>query len=249
MEHANSWRSGDGESSSYRIRSRRLERERRPPVSPRRLLSAASRGLLPRAGDAQQGSEMPAPRGLRRRLGRWASRSLIALTMRLPLPSEVKWQCTLDFIRDLTIEYYRDLARTLPEPEARRVVMHALSASGRRWMHDLATKQGTDLNSGLALADILKVVFRTLNIDSSVEPGRGEVLVTNYACPYLAQATEQGMPAGPVCEMMCGDVNSLLEGVTHGLPAMVLYRSHAMMGLGAQVCVKRFSGPLARRAP
>ena len=183
----------------------------------------------------------PQPVGWRRRVTGKVSRMASLLVMRLPMPAEVKWQYTLDFIGDLTIEYYLDLAKSMPEAEARLLVVRTLSASGRRWMRDMTRKQGVTLGTTLALADVLKLVFRTLNIDTSVEVLRDEVMVTNHACPYLAQATEQGLASSRMCEMICGDVTSLMDGISQGLPAPVRYRSQTMMGQGDRVCTKHFS--------
>ncbi|MSQ26136.1 MAG: hypothetical protein EXR49_07745 [Dehalococcoidia bacterium] len=183
----------------------------------------------------------PQPLGWRRRVTGTVSRMASLLVMRLPMPAEVKWQYTLDFIGDLTIEYYLDLAKSMPEAEARLLVVRTLSASGRRWMRDMTRKQGVTLGTTLALADVLKLVFRTLNIDTSVEVLRDEVVVTNHACPYLAKATEQRMASSRMCEMICGDVTSLMDGMSQGLPAPVRYRSQTMMGQGDRVCTKYFS--------
>ena len=220
-----------------------------PDLLPHRRL--ADDGTAMRSWSAEQRAEArgqareivqaaPKRAGLRRRAGSVFSRMASLLLMRLPMPAEMKWQYALDFVGDLTIEYYQDLAKNMPEPEARVIVVRTLSAAGRRWIRDMTNKQGVSLTSTPVLADVLKLVFRTLNIDSTVESRRGEVEVTNHACPYLARATEQGMASARMCEMICGDVTSLMDGVSQGLPAPVRYRSQTMMGQGDRVCTKHF---------
>ena len=221
-------------------RSRRARNEAEEAAEQRRARMRATPAM---ARDMARDIAQAAPEavGWRRRVTGTVSRVASLVVMRLPMPAEMKWQYTLDFIGDLTIEYYLDLSKSMPEAEARLLVVRTLSASGRRWVRDMTRKQGVTLGTAVALADVLKLVFRTLNIDSSVEVLRDEVLVTNHACPYLAQATEQGMSSSRMCEMICGDVTSLMDGMSQGLPAPVRYRSQAMMGQGDRVCTKHFS--------
>lgn len=191
-------------------------------------------------------SELPPPRGLRHRLKVGFSRIMMAVVMRLPVPSEVKWQYSLDFIRTMTVEHYQSLAHRFPETQARAEVARVLSTSGSRWMWDVANKHHTSARTIHGLADMMSLLFRTLNIDSSVEVRSGEVVVVNHRCPYLARGLDRGIRGDRLCDMMCGGRTSLLEGVTLGLPTVVHYRSETMMGHGDKTCVKRLSDPLGK---
>lgn len=173
------------------------------------------------------------------------------ILLRLPLPSEVKWQYILDLTKTLTVEYYQDLNRTLPEHEARTMVSRALYASGRKWMVNLR-RNHKDSAAGLEpMGDLINRVFRALDIDTSVTVGPADIAVVNHRCPYLEHGTAQGVAADTLCQMICGMGTSLVEGINDGFPHAVRYRPEEMMGKGRGRCAKRFAlkhppGPVAR---
>lgn len=204
----------------------------------------ARRVKLAHSAAAHLQREIPAPKSRRGRAGRLWARFLTALVVRFPVPSEIKWQFTLDFVRTLTVEYYEDLRRTVPEQDAQAMVSKALFASGRQWVREMVRGRGTTVTNTADLMDVLRLVFRTLNIDTSVELKGHEVLVTNFHCPYLVSAQQRGIEGEHMCEMICGDSDSMLAGINQGLPLPVIYRTNGMMGRDGGVCQKRFSAPV-----
>lgn len=193
--------------------------------------------------------EVPRPRGFLRRLKRALSRFFMAVLMRLPVPSEVKWQYSLDLIRTLTVEYYQDVLKTMPEQHATAMVARALYSSGRRWMLDMRREHKDNGKELASMGDLINRVFRALDIDSSVYVEGGEVVVINHRCPYLAHGMDRGLLGDKMCHMVCGMGTSLVEGLNDGLPSPLVYRSHKTMGRGSEVCVKHFSTPLHRVSP
>ena len=193
------------------------------------------------AATRQLERDIPQPQGVRRKLGRVWSRLLTAIVIRFPVPSEVKWQYTLDFARTLTVEYYEDLRKTVPESDAQAMVSQALFTSGRQWMREMVKNRGMAVTTTADLVDVLRLVFRTLNIDSAVEVKGRDVLVTNYHCPYLVSAQQRGISGTHMCEMICGEDSSMLVGINQGLPLPVIYRTNGMMGRDGGVCQKRFA--------
>jgi hypothetical protein len=169
-----------------------------------------------------------------------------AVMTRMPVPSEVKWHHTLQFVGSLTLGYYRDLKTTMPAHDAEAIVAKGLSESGRRWMWEMTNARGGEVKSRTELADIMNVSFRALDIQSTVETGRHEVVVTNWHCPYIAQALREQVDKDVVCQMMCGARTSLFQGVNHGLPMHIQYRPEAMMGKGDKACVKRYTDVLKK---
>ena len=169
-----------------------------------------------------------------------------AMLVRLPVPSEVKWHHTLQFVGNLTLGYYRDLKTTLPAHEAQTIVAKGLSEAGRRWMWEMISARGGEVKSRTALADMMNVSFRALDIQSTVEIGTHEVVVTNWHCPYVSQAPREQVAKEVVCEMMCGGRSSLFQGVNHGLPLFIQYKPEAMMGKGDTACVKRYTDMLKK---
>ena len=169
-----------------------------------------------------------------------------AMLVRLPVPSEVKWHHTLQFVGNLTLGYYRDLKTTMPAHDAQTIVTKGLSEAGRRWMWEMISARGGEVKSRTALADMMNVSFRALDIQSTVEIGAHEVVVTNWHCPYVAQASREQVAKEVVCEMMCGGRSSLFQGVNHGLPLFIQYKPETMMGKGDKACVKRYTDMLKK---
>lgn len=208
-------------------------------ISPRKTINSVPSRPIP--SDQAGKRDGDAPSGFRRqsrlRVGRWVT----AILLRLPLPSEVKWQYVLDLIKTLTVECYQDLNKTLPEAEARSMVARALYASGRKWIVSLGKNHKDSSNDLASMGDMINRVFRALDIDTSIRVGSGEVRIINHRCPYLEHGTALGVPGDKICPMICGLGTSLVEGINDGFARAVRYRPEDMMGKGQATCVKRFS--------
>ncbi|MBM4404831.1 MAG: hypothetical protein FJ039_01410 [Chloroflexi bacterium] len=168
------------------------------------------------------------------------------MMVRMPVPSEVKWNHTLQFVGNLTLGYYRDLKTTMPAHDAELIVAKGLSESGRRWMWEMMSARGGELKSLTELADMMNVSFRAMDIQSTVEVSPHQVKVTNWHCPYVARAPREQVHKEVVCQMMCGARTSLFQGVNHGLPMHIQYRPETMMGKGDKACVKRYTDVLKK---
>ena len=166
----------------------------------------------------------------------------LRVLVKLPIPSEMKWQHALNFVTTLTISYYQDLLKLMPLEEAMGVVTKALSISGRRWMRDEIGDRGTVKPEVGVLADALNLAFRSLNIDSSVQIHKDVVTVTNHKCPYLEMASKRMVEGEKMCEMLCGQKASFCAGLSEGFVTYVRYRPEAMMGLKHKTCIKHYTG-------
>ena len=166
------------------------------------------------------------------------ARTSYGMLRRVPLPAEYKWrgteelfaaamQATLRAIHEEGALYAGAFGKVMDE------VAGAWMASRSRWVRDSPAPVQ-------AAAELLSMVFKTLDMVTSVHVSGNTIEAVTYRCPFVEHARTHGA-AREACQHLCGDQRSLFTGFAHALPMAVSYAATAKMGWGDAQCVKQFA--------
>ncbi|MBI2867781.1 MAG: hypothetical protein HYX97_05550 [Chloroflexi bacterium] len=178
-----------------------------------------------------------------------AQRTMVRSTQRarrkalvaFPVPAEMKWHQNLQFQSMFLQSCLEEMDAGWGRQAADEMMTRSLYLAGKRWMRTSGPfKTNVEPNVG-ALAEVLNMSFRSLDIVSKVVVEGKTVTITNSSCPLLRWAHEHNMEAERVCQSMCGNARSFFKGVSYSYPTYVTYRATHMMGKGHPVCKKSFA--------
>lgn len=201
---------------------------RRWPLAPQELWERARGWALPRVTRLHQ--------AVVRRAQRARRKVLVAF----PVPAEMKWQETLQLQNSLLQSGLEEMEEALGRQTAQDLMDRMLYVSGKRWICASGPfKTNVEPNVG-ALAEVLTLAFKSLDIRSNVSVSANGVTVTNTACLFVRWAQTHHMEPERMCQMLCGNQASFFKGVSYSYPIYVSYRATHMMGKGHPACKKTF---------
>lgn len=164
---------------------------------------------------------------------------------RVPVPSHVKWSALLD----LLVHMARAPAHSPPaghatpdavtEDPVADALSHAFEHAGGRWAWRRSVWLAHTAVPAEALADVMTVTLKTLNMPSRVTVrGASDVEITTAYCPFIRSMVRGTPLTRQVCDRVCGERHSLFKAAASGMPLPVQYAAPGKMGHGDVRCVK-----------
>lgn len=156
---------------------------------------------------------------------------------KLPVPSETKWSGLTELLALVSSAGLELDGRG----RARRLsaMQRIMDQVGKQWMSKRAGWVGDSAAPIPAVAELLTLAFKTLNIPTAVQAQPGSIRATTFRCPFVENA-DCSSSARKICHMVCSDTLSLFHGFGQGLPIPLGYYAPRKMGWGDPVCVKDF---------
>ena len=164
----------------------------------------------------------------------------------MPIPSENKWRGInelLAFICETSLQ-----PADGPNAPFEPTVDQAMFYAGTKWMRTRAEWLQRSIAPTPALADLLLLAFKTLNMSTQVRREDDTIVATTFRCPLVEQANTK-KTARRVCQVTCSDGRSLFHGMVKGIPLAMDYRAPRKMGWGHPVCIKHFQLAATVKAP
>ena len=157
-----------------------------------------------------------------------------------PVPAEMKWHQNLQYQSMFLQSCLEEMDESWGRQAADEMMARSLYLTGKRWMRTSGPFKTNVEPSVGALAEVLNLSFRSLDISSKVAVEGNTVTVTNSSCPMLRWAQEHNMEPERACQSLCGNTRSFFKGVSYSYPTYVSYRATHMMGKGHPSCKKSF---------